>query len=90
MVAQRSGVRAMYFLTFSATWSASSRVGASTSARTGWRAGDMLVLACGSRRWMIGNAKPAVLPVPVCAAPMMSWPCMTIGIALDWIGVGDV
>ena len=78
----------MYIFTFSATCSASSRVGARINARTGCRAGDMLLLACGSNRLMIGSAKPAVLPVPVCAAPITSRPCMTIGIALLWIGVG--
>ena len=70
-----------------ATWSASSRVGAITSARTGWRAGDMLLLACGSILWSSGSEKAAVLPVPVCAAPMMSRPARTKGIAFAWIGV---
>jgi hypothetical protein len=75
-------------LTFSATWIASSRVGVRTSARTAWRAGDMLVFACGSSIWMIGSEKLAVLPVPVWAAPMTSRPCSTTGMAWAWIGVG--
>ena len=36
----------------------------------------------------MGSEKPAVLPVPVWAAPMTSRPCSTSGIALAWIGVG--
>ena len=79
--ALRSGVCFAYACTFAATWSASSRVGVRISARTGWRAGDALVLACGSRRWMIGSEKLAVLPVPVCAAPMTSRPASTTGMA---------
>ncbi|SIT40551.1 hypothetical protein BN2476_240223 [Paraburkholderia piptadeniae] len=48
------------------------------------------MFASGSRRWMIGSEKPAVLPVPVCAAPITSRPSSTTGIALAWIGVGVV
>ena len=33
-----------------ATWSASSRVGSSTRARTGWRAGEVELFSCLSRR----------------------------------------
>ncbi len=86
--AQRSGVCDAYCCTLTATWSASSRVGARISARTGWRAGDMLVLAWEMSRCRIGKAKPAVLPVPVWAAPITSLPFKTMGMALDWIGVG--
>ena len=71
----------------SATWSASSRVGAITRARTGWRAGDMLAFSCGSILCSSGSENAAVLPVPVWAAPMMSRPARTSGIALAWIGV---
>ena len=71
----------------SATWSASSRVGAITRARTGWRAGDMLAFSCGSILCRSGSENAAVLPVPVCAAPMTSRPARTIGIAFAWIGV---
>ena len=72
---------------FCATWSASSRVGASTSARTGWRAGETLAVS-----WRIifcssGIENAAVLPVPVCAAPITSRPCSTRGIAFAWMGV---
>jgi hypothetical protein len=42
------------------------------------------------RRWSIGNAKAAVLPVPVWAMPQRSRPRITCGIACDWIGVGTV
>ena len=58
--------------TASSTWIASSRVGVRISARTGWRAGDGLVLAIGASFCRIGSAKPAVLPVPVWAPPMTS------------------
>jgi hypothetical protein len=85
--AERSLVCLAYFLTLSATWSASSRVGASTSARTGWRAGLMLAFSCRSIFCSSGIVKAAVLPVPVCAAPMMSRPASTSGMALAWIGV---
>src|SRR5665811_1434623 len=37
---------------------------------------------------MIGSAKAAVLPVPVCAMPMTSRPCMARGMVWAWIGVG--
>ncbi len=83
----RSLVNLEYCLTLLATWSASSRVGASTSARTGWRAGDMLEFSCLSIFCSSGSEKAAVLPVPVCAAPITSRPASTIGIALAWIGV---
>ena len=48
-----------------ATWSASSRVGSSTSARTGWRAGEAEVFSCLSSLCSSGSEKAAVLPVPV-------------------------
>ena len=41
-----------------------------------------------ARRWMIGSANAAVLPVPVCAMPSRSRPVSTMGIALAWMGVG--
>ncbi|CFN82255.1 Uncharacterised protein [Bordetella pertussis] len=50
-------------------------------ARTGWRAGDALVLASGIRRCRIGSVNAAVLPVPVWAAPITSRPSTTTGIA---------
>jgi len=61
-------------LTLSSTWIASSRVGVRISARIGCLAGEVPVLANGSRRWISGSANAAVLPVPVCAAPRMSPP----------------
>ncbi len=48
------------------------------------------VLAWRSIRCSSGSEKAAVLPVPVWAAPITSWPLRTIGIALAWIGVGLV
>jgi len=33
---------------------------------------------------------PAVLPVPVCAAPSRSRPARTTGMACAWMGVGTV
>jgi hypothetical protein len=75
----------------SSTWIASSRVGVRISARTGWRAGEGLVLAYAAASFCrIGSAKPAVLPVPVWAPPMTSRPARTTGIAWAWIGVGVV
>src|SRR5690606_37380772 len=59
-------------------------------ARTGWRAGEALVLANAIRRCRMGSVKAAVLPVPVWAAPMTSRPSMTTGMAWLWIGVGMV
>src|SRR5438876_184072 len=59
------------------------------SARTGWRAGDALVLACRASRCRSGSANPAVLPVPVWAPPRTSRPCSTSGMACAWIGVGS-
>lgn len=38
----------------------------------------------------MGSAKAAVLPVPVCAVPIKSFPARTIGKARSWIGVGSV
>src|ERR1700759_3079122 len=38
----------------------------------------------------MGNAKAAVLPVPVWAMPQRSRPPRTFGMAWDWIGVGVV
>ena len=87
---ERRPVYLPYSLTASSTWIASSRVGARISARTGWRAGEGLVLACGNSLCRIGSAKPAVLPVPVWAPPMTSRPARTTGIACGWMGVGVV
>ena len=35
----------------------------------------------------VGSVKAAVLPVPVCAAPITSRPASTTGMALAWMGV---
>ena len=70
-----------YFWNASATWIASSRVGASTSA---------CGLNCfGSIRARIGSAKAAVLPVPVWAWPSTSRPASSGGMVAAWIGEGD-
>ena len=53
---------------------ASSRVGASTSARVVRRGLSM-------RRFRIGSRNAAVLPLPVCAVAMTSLPCRAGGIA---------
>ncbi len=64
----------------SATWIASSRVGASTSACGAlWRM---------SMRARIGSAKAAVLPVPVCACPSTSRLAISSGMVAAWIGDG--
>ena len=44
----------------------------------------------GSRLWIMGRAKAAVLPVPVCAWPITSCPASMSGITPAWIGVGLV
>ena len=87
---ERRFERLAYLATFSATCTASSRVGVSTSARTGCRAGEALAFSWFIMRCNSGSVKAAVLPVPVCAAPITSRPCSTIGMALAWIGVIDV
>ena len=70
-----------YSSTCSATCTASSRVGSKTSARTGWRAGDVEAFSCFIMRCSSGKANAAVLPVPVCAAPITSLPSSTTGMA---------
>ena len=72
---------APYRLNASATWSASSRVGASTSA---WVA--LLLVSIFDR---IGTANAAVLPVPVCASPTTSEPAIRAGIVAACIADGD-
>ena len=76
---------APYFRKFSATWSASSRVGSRIRLR-GMRARARLP----ERMSSIGKVNPAVLPVPVCAQPSTSRPIRTNGIACAWMGVGVV
>ena len=71
---------AAYFSNASQTCSASSRVGASTSA-----CGDFCFR---SRRDRIGSANAAVLPVPVCASPTTSRPPSRVGMVAAWIGDG--
>ena len=39
-------------------------------------------------RWIIGTPKPRVLPVPVLAWPMMSWPSRATGRVMAWMGKG--
>ena len=41
-------------------------------------------------RWSMGKTKAAVFPVPVWAMAMRSCPCMTLGMAAVWTGVGRV
>ena len=71
--------------TTSATWSASSRVGAMTRAR-GMRALERPAAS----RSIIGRVKAAVLPVPVWAMPSTSWPARAHGdgLGLDRRGGG--
>jgi hypothetical protein len=59
-------------------------------ARTGCRAGETLVFANSFNRCSIGSVKLAVLPVPVWAAAITSWPSRMGGIAFAWTGVGSV
>ena len=65
-----------YVLKFSATWAASSRVGARTSER-GIRARDLPR----PRSVIRGRVNDAVFPVPVCAIPSTSRPAIAGGIA---------
>ena len=58
--------------------------------RTGCSAGEKLLVAIGARRCSTGSVKPAVLPVPVWAAPSRSRPASTTGMAWAWMGVGSV
>ncbi|MNR14235.1 hypothetical protein D3C85_1306990 [compost metagenome] len=74
--AQLSLVPLAYLAKFSATWSASSRVGARTRAR-GMRARARPE----PRRSIIGRVKAAVLPVPVWAMPKTSRPARATGMA---------
>ena len=77
-----------YVLTDSSICAANSRVGVSIRQR-----GRPLPKsdACfWLNRCKIGNVKPAVLPVPVCAPAIRSPPLSTCGMALAWIGVGVV
>ena len=85
---ERRPVYLPYSLIASSTWIASSRVGARISARTGWRAGEGLVLAYCDSFCRIGKPNPAVLPVPVCAPPMTSWPASIDGNGLRLDGRG--
>ncbi len=54
------------------------------------RAGEVELFSCLSRRCSSGSENAAVLPVPVCAAPITSWPVSTTGMASAWMGVIDV
>ncbi len=85
----RSLVYFAYWAICWATWSASSRVGKSTNARTGWRAGEAEVFSWRISRCSNGSENAAVLPVPVWAAPMTSLPVRTTGMACAWMGVMD-
>src|SRR2546427_4575655 len=72
----------------SAIWSASSRVGASTSARGPEPGRPSARAPAPVSRSIVGIANAAVLPVPVWAQPMRSAPSRIGGIARAWIGVG--
>ncbi len=76
---------APYFMKFSSTCAASSRVGSRMSVR-GMRA---RARPCSSNV-SIGRVKAAVLPVPVWAMPSTSFRASTWGMACCWIGVGVV
>ena len=72
-----------YFSKLSATCAASSRVGSRISVR-GMRAFARPRASIS----IMGSVNDAVLPVPVCAMPMMSRPFSTTGMPCAWIGVG--
>ena len=74
----------LYTLMLSRICAASSRVGVTIKALGFLRAGL-------SESWSrIGRTKPAVFPVPVCAAARMSWPLRIGGIAEACTGEGFV
>ena len=81
-----SGKYFEYCVTLSWICAASSRVGVTMRARQrlGWARRPSL------KRCRIGRVKPAVFPVPVCAAAMTSCPCITAGMDCAWMGVGVV
>ena len=85
-----SGTYLPYVRTLSNTCAASSRVGVRMSARTGWRAGETLVLAWGLRRCNSGRVNAAVFPVPVWAAGLNVLPGEDRGnrLFLDGGGLG--
>ena len=93
MVAMRRGRRAAAAVRSPATWTASSRVGATI------RACGAPAVPLASRpsqpgspgpmaRCSAGMPKPRVLPVPVLAWPMMSWPPRATGRVMAWMGKG--
>ena len=73
-----------------ATWTASSRVGQTTRAcGLPGLASDSNPSSVGvTMRWRIGTPNPRVLPVPVLAWPMMSWPPRATGRVIAWMGNG--
>jgi hypothetical protein len=70
----------------SAIWAASSRVGASISARG--RPCGRARPGCGRSRATTGSAKAKVLPEPVRPRPSTSRPASESGSVAAWIGVG--
>ena len=76
----RAELRARRVLRSPATWTASSRVGAMTSA-----CGAAAFPPGRSSRLSSGTPKPSVLPVPVRAWPIRSWPASAIGRVISWI-----
>jgi hypothetical protein len=72
--------RSPYARSACVTWMHSSRVGVSTIACTS--------ATSGSTYSSSGRPNAAVLPVPVWACPITSWPASSSGIACSWIGVG--
>ncbi len=74
---ERRSVNSLYSLNSSCTCAASSRVGVNINARTGrfLKAGSLFKICS------IGNAKPAVFPLPVCAEARTSFRSKIKGIA---------
>ena len=65
-------------------WTASSRVGASTSMLGPLRGSGRILAMCTKP----GNKNPQVLPLPVLAMATKSLPSRATGHACAWIGVG--
>ena len=59
------------------------------SSRVGVRTNAWVSSFSGSMYSSIGSPKAAVLPLPVWAWPITSWPPSSSGIACAWIGVGS-
>ena len=84
--AMRTGLSCTSGRSWSRIWPASSRVGARIRLRTVFGAG---LPGAAISPATSGRPKASVLPVPVWARPITSWPLRACGMAWLWIGVGS-